>query len=190
MEVHVRNVPSQSTKNGLSKFLKPHFANLSIRSVYCLKQRDKTFASLTFLNPADGERFLAQHGQTRLPLANVGNRVLGYSGPHMRQHSTTAVKLFFLSQPIYCELSTRSPDPQLLRVLEKEEKDRQKKTAELAIIHPHDRASHFLPLSFECESISCGIQRSVASYHSFQFNKQLLIFRIAMLIRTWYLPLN
>lgn len=67
MEVHVRNVPPQGTENGFKKFLKPHFQKLSIRAVNCQKQRDKRFASLTFLHIADGQRFLAHHGQAKLP---------------------------------------------------------------------------------------------------------------------------
>lgn len=66
MEVHVRNVPEQSTENGFKKFMKEHFEKLSIRAVNCQKRPDKRFASLTFLHLSDAQRFLAQHGQAKL----------------------------------------------------------------------------------------------------------------------------
>jgi hypothetical protein len=67
MEVYVRNVSQQGTENGFKKFMKPHFARLSIRAVNCQKQRDKPYAWLTFLHISDAKLFLAHHGQARLP---------------------------------------------------------------------------------------------------------------------------
>jgi hypothetical protein len=67
MDVHVRNVPQQTTDNGFKRFMKPQFEKLCIRAVNCHKLAGKTFATITFLHIPDAERFLAQHGQARLP---------------------------------------------------------------------------------------------------------------------------
>ena len=150
MEVHVRNVPEQGTENGLRKSLQPYFANLSIRAVHCQKQRGKRYASFTFLHITDGQRFLAHHGQTRQP---PGSR-------RPRQNSSTVINLMFLNQPIYCEKSDREANPYLLRVLRKEENDRQNKAAELASsVVPHDKGPDMLPISFDFCTVSCGVWR-------------------------------
>jgi len=62
MEIHVRNVSAQATENGFKKFMKPHLTRLSILDAHCGKQRDRPFASVTFLNVADGQKFLQHHG--------------------------------------------------------------------------------------------------------------------------------
>jgi hypothetical protein len=151
MEVHVKNVPQQGTENGLKKFLKPHFNKLSILAVGCQKQRGKVHASLTFLHLQDADRFLALHGQPKLP-----------PGTRRPRQSMTVMKLMFLGQPIYCEKSDRDPNPHLLRVLAKEEKERQQKSdVTTTVAHYHEKASDILPLSFECASVSCGVWRLV-----------------------------
>lgn len=127
MEVHVSNVPRQSTENALRNFFKPHFLKHSIHCVHCQKPRGKPFASLTFLHINDGEKFLLHYGQFQ--------------------------KLRFLGQPIYCQKSRREVNSFLIRVLDKEEKDRQ--TATLATIE-HSKVPQILPAIFNCSSISCG----------------------------------
>src|SRR5215469_3932648 len=137
MEVHVRNVPPQSTEKALKKSLKPVFAKLSIRAVNCQKQRDKPFASLTFLHVAEGENFLHHHGQVR-----------AFARGRPMRMSVNSVNLKFLGQPIYCERSTRDPNPYLLRVLKKEDKDRQSQPIAPSTID-HGKAE-ILPVEFEC----------------------------------------
>ena len=144
MEVHIRNVPPRSTENSLKKFLRPFLAKLSIRAVNCQKQQYKHFASLTFLHVAEGERFLHHHGQVRA-FAN---------GRSMRM-SLNSVNLKFLDQPIYCEKSNRDPNPYLLRVLRKEEKDRQSQpVAPSTTDHGN---TDILPVEFDCLMVSCGV---------------------------------
>ena len=73
MEVHIRNVPEQVTEKGLRQFLKPHLHKLSIQIYHCQKHIGKKYASLTFLYLHDGERFLAHHGQIKIPVGHGNN---------------------------------------------------------------------------------------------------------------------
>lgn len=142
MEVHVRNVPKQSTHKMLENFLKPHLQILSIKSVHYVKHKDKTNAFLTFLYAADGESFLSKHGQSRIQGVKSRTRAL----------------LFYLNKPIYFEKSTHVPDPTTLRGLEKEMKDREMKHSK-----PDDYtlSSKFEPINWDLEGFSCGTW----SYH-------------------------
>jgi hypothetical protein len=110
-EVFIRNVAPQSTEKALSRYLRPYLNKLFIVDFDCQKQRDKPFASLTFLFALEGERFLTQHGQS-------GDRL---------NRRLARVKLSFLGKPIYCEKSNRDPNPWLLRTLAKSLKDRKER---------------------------------------------------------------
>ncbi len=147
MEVHVRNVPQQSTENALRKSLKPYFAALSIRCVHVLKQNGKSFASLTFLHLDDAKKFLLHHGQTR-----------NDKGRPTRTNPSISINIKFLGQPIYCEQSKRVASQHLLRVLGKEEKDRKAKAATASHVQ-QPKAPRSLPVTFNCWNVSCGTLR-------------------------------
>jgi hypothetical protein len=151
MEVHIRNIPERSTENAFRKFLKPHLDKLSIRCVHCQKSQGKTFATLTFLYIPDAEKFLQHHGQSR-PIPNH----------HPTHLSTTSINLRFLGQPIYCQKSKRDANPYLVRVLTKEEKDRQIKITTVATID-HLKPPQIFPVFFNCSSISCGVWNYVGA---------------------------
>lgn len=149
MEVHVRNVPQQSTENILRNFLKPYFATLSIQSVHCQKPQGKNWASLTFLHLQDAEKFLSHHGQA--PRA-----------PQTRQQTrnfTNAINLRFLGMPIYCEKSRREANPYLLRCLAKEEKERDSKPLNSLV----NQKPKVLPVTFACRAVACGVWSYVDS---------------------------
>jgi hypothetical protein len=71
-----------------------------------------------------------------------------------------ATNLIFLGRPIFCEESNRDPNPYHLRVLEKEENDRQAKS-DITNTVTRNEAPDALPISFECASVSCGVWRYV-----------------------------
>lgn len=143
IEVHIRNVPSQSTENALRNFLKPYFQKLSISDVHCQKQRDRSYAQLTFLNIGHARKFLDYHGQVKAPGAKRGQKAHIWS-----------MNLKFLGQPIYCERSNRDANPYLLRVLAREEQER--KSQALVQYKQHAKPK-ILPIDFQCSSISCGV---------------------------------
>ncbi|KAE9382198.1 RdRP-domain-containing protein [Stipitochalara longipes BDJ] len=145
MEVHVRNVPQRSTENAFRKFLKPHLEKLSIRCVHCQKPQGKTYANLTFLHIADAEKFLQHHGQSP-----------GAPGRRPMRLSITCIDLRFLGQPIYFQKGKNDANPYLVRVLTKEERDRQIRITTVANID-HSKSPQTLPVFFDCSSISCGI---------------------------------
>jgi hypothetical protein len=174
MEVHIRNVPQQVTEKGLKQFLKPHLHKLSIQIYHCQKQLGKKFASLTFLYPRDGERFLAHHGQVKTPVGAGNNAsepraLTTFTGNSLNAHpqasravpaSNYTVYLKFQNQPIYCEKSTREADPFLLKHLELDEKRRKdirSRDITTANAEPSLRAVKILPLAFNCSFVSSGI---------------------------------
>ncbi|KAN0121734.1 RdRP domain containing protein [Hyaloscypha variabilis] len=160
MEVFVRNVPQRSTENAFRKFLKPHLDKLSIRCAHCQKPQGKSFAIVTFLYVSDAEKFLQHHGQT---LAAPGRRPT--------RLSITSINLRFLGQPVYFQKSKNDVNPYLVRVLDKEEKDRQMKITTIATID-HPKPPQILPVFFDCSSISCGTWNYVDS--NLVFEPQLI----------------
>ncbi|TVY55116.1 RNA-dependent RNA polymerase 2 [Lachnellula cervina] len=142
MEVHIRNVPTQSTEKALRNFLKLYLENLSIQNVHCWKSRDSSHAQLTFLNIDDAQRFLLHHGQVKAAGSRRGVKM-----------SAKSVNLKFLGKYIYCERSNREANPYLLRVLAREQQERQSQ----ALVHDsHHAGTKILPVTFQSSSISCG----------------------------------
>jgi hypothetical protein len=61
------------------------------------------------------------------------------------------------SQPIYCYKSNQEANPYLLRVLEKEEKDRQTRATTVSAVAHDSRAHVTETLPFNATSVSCGV---------------------------------
>ena len=152
MEVHISNVPQQSTENNLKAFLKEKLSKLSISSFNCQKAQGKPFASLTFLNIADAEKFLDRYGQSQ-------------AAPKQKPTpmSSKSVNLNYLGRPIYCSKSHREAHPMVLRNLAKEEKDRKTKAAAALPTTDHSKPEKKFPVSFNCVSFSCGVWNYVGS---------------------------
>lgn len=174
MEVHIRNVPEQVTEKGLRQFLKPHLHKLSIQIYHCQKHIGKKYASLTFLYLHDGERFLAHHGQIKIPVGHGNNMpgrrnlptvAINSSNAHSQVSravpaSNYAVNLRFHNQPIYCERSNREADQFLLKHLAHDEKMRREaRSRDVATgnAEPSLRSVKILPLLFKCSFASCGV---------------------------------
>lgn len=66
-----------------------------------------------------------------------------------------------MNQPVYFERSHKAAQPQLLKVLAKEEKDRQahleNQSTTLALRKEQSAAPKIFPASFEAYSVSCGV---------------------------------
>jgi hypothetical protein len=147
MEVHVRNVPPQTNDKSLRNCLKPFLAKLSIRDVDCQKGHGKTFASLTFLNIDDGQKFLVRYGQIK---ATVGRG--------LTKRAAETIK--FQSTPIYFEKSHREASPFLLKVLRTEAEERERHAAHIQSSVSRDRhdSARFnkQPIKLNCKSVSVG----------------------------------
>ncbi|KAI6778657.1 RNA-dependent RNA polymerase [Emericellopsis cladophorae] len=63
MEVVCKNVPPDLDRNTLRKELTPFVEALKIEVWECEKLKNRKIAFIQFLNPSDGQRFLAKHGQ-------------------------------------------------------------------------------------------------------------------------------
>ncbi len=111
MQVVIRNVPEQVTNNVLRNSLQPYMDKLSIQKYDCQKHAQKRFAFLTFLNSQDGDRFLIEYGQNK----------------PTKTESIPPAKIQILSTPIYCEISRKPPDPQVLSNLGKDIKAKRQK---------------------------------------------------------------
>jgi len=140
MEVHIKNVPEQTNEKALKNFLKPYLSQFRIRSVHIYNHYGKNWATITFLNAADAQRFLTHHGQFR---PNPKRRPIPISSLY--------VQLTFFGKPIYCEKSNKDANPVLIRVLKKEESERQ-----LARIGDQPKPPEILPVTFNTASIACG----------------------------------
>lgn len=149
MDVHISNVPKQSTENNLRSFLKPHLINLSIKAVYCTKPRDKNFAFLTFLHVSDAEKFIQRHGSSTTGASNRSNQPLSPQRPPRKSPTFTLV---FHGQRLFCKKSHNEANPYQLRVLAKEEKDRHTRSTSVAVSKPH-----LLPVIFRSLALSCGV---------------------------------
>ncbi|KFY38800.1 hypothetical protein V494_04194 [Pseudogymnoascus sp. VKM F-4513 (FW-928)] len=110
MEVFVRGAPERATETQMTTFFQPVLSGLSIENWHCEKWKQKRFATLTFLNKKDGNKFLGVHGQAR----------------NDQRRSTP---LMFQGAAVLCSLSNKSPDPFALKSLEMDLNARKARTA-------------------------------------------------------------
>jgi hypothetical protein len=106
MEVFLRKLPPHLTDQSLRTQLETFTQSLGITDWSCQKPRGKPFGNITFLRPLDGERFLQQYG----------GKTLG--------NGQRTSPLVILGSLVQCQLSTKVPDPFLLKSLEKAVDDR------------------------------------------------------------------
>ncbi|RFU28903.1 hypothetical protein B7463_g7411, partial [Scytalidium lignicola] len=149
MEVHLRNVPKQATENSLRKFFDPLAKKIFTGQYYVQKLRGKNYAFLVFLIQEDGERFLLLYGTPSSSNPRINLRV---------QHQP---RLMFMGVPIYPNKSNRSPDKYLVKVLQKEHKDRAEHVTkvEAGVYKSHEPNSRHVV--FSCSGISCGVWKSI-----------------------------
>lgn len=135
MDIIVRNLPDSITETQVQKLFRPYLAKLSIGAFRCRKLK-KGFATITIADIRKAKTFLELHGQDGLGRENF-NKV--------------KQKIFHLKRPINCSQSNQTPDPYLLRSLEKEsEKLESRKTRTVT-----GRAEN-LQRKFEITSLACG----------------------------------
>jgi len=131
MEVFVRNLPEQLSDKQLRDFLGPLLLKLSIKTYCCHKLR-KGCATVTFLDPVQGQKFLELHGTSNLK-------------------PQAANQLRHMGRNIYCSVSRNVPDPYLLRSL-RNEQDRQQTKKVNTGKGPRPRLERTLP----CSALACG----------------------------------
>src|SRR3569833_1985492 len=107
MEIFLRNLPQNWTRDNLAIQLKPCINRLHVAddSYQCEKTLKKPFATITFLDRVDGQRFLDAYGQS-------GNN---YSPRHGANTATSRLKL--LNIDVFCTKSRHDADPTTLRFL-------------------------------------------------------------------------
>ncbi|PHH76192.1 hypothetical protein CDD83_4307 [Cordyceps sp. RAO-2017] len=129
MDVFLRNVPLDLAEGSLRKELKPVMNVLGVVDWDCSKSRRKNFAFVSFLQLADGERFLAKHGAVAAAAAPPPDpssaaatfKSLPFLGARPRQ----LARLHILSLPVYASRSRRPIDRQTLSALERDHDVRQ-----------------------------------------------------------------
>lgn len=142
MEVHIGNVPPPATEDGLKRFFKLYTNG----TFHVEKLRGKSYAFLFFLDPESGRQFLSLYGQQQFE-------------KNMRVKSSP--KLYFMGGPIYLHPSNRSPDKFLLKVLQKEQKERK---GEITNVEERSETKHNYnssPVTIPCLALSCGIWESI-----------------------------
>ncbi|KAL5342500.1 RNA dependent RNA polymerase-domain-containing protein [Aspergillus crustosus] len=101
MEVFCRNLPVDLTSDGLKHQLASFMRPLGIKDWTCEKPRKKRYGHIVFLQEADGDRFLAAHGEIPQP---------GLRRP--RSNMT------MLGSDVFCTKSKRNPHEYTIKALE------------------------------------------------------------------------
>lgn len=128
MEVFVRNLPDQSTVNGLRKFFEPILIKFGVHSFDCRKLMTRGCATLTVLEKEGGAAFLLSYGTSA--------------------STATPARLVHLGRQIYCSQSKNVPDEMLLASMEMERKNR---------MRTHAEKGDDLQRSFQIRSLACGL---------------------------------
>lgn len=131
MEVFLRNVPRDLFDDGLRKELKPFMEALGIRYWDCDKPRKRPHASVTFLNEADGIKFLTNHEKhidtsIIIPPKNFSRNAIPSVGPRYK----SIARLHILRTAIYVEKSHRTVDKHTLSHLRREKEESKKPARE------------------------------------------------------------
>ena len=132
MEVFVRNLPEQISEKQLKDFFKPILLGLSI-STYCCHRLRKGCATVTFLDPVQGQKFVELHGTSNFKPKAV----------HQLRH---------MGRNIYCSASRNEPDPYVLRSLRNEQDRLQTKK-----VNAGKGSGPRLERTLPCLSLACGI---------------------------------
>jgi len=136
MEVFVRNLPQAgvASKKAFRTQLQPVMRALEIsdHAYHCEKPRGKRYGHITFLSQLDGQKFLGAHGEVR----NSRNRAWSTS------------RLQILQTPVYCSLSNRPPNDNILRGLARKADEMRK-----APISKKESEPSFV---FKLRSLMCG----------------------------------
>ena len=122
MEVFLRNVNITLTEESLKKELAPFINVLGIADWTVDKPKRKPFASLSFLNARDGERFLERHGKVPAPKSKLDEG----AQPHPNGHTRDIPRLYILTTPIFAEKSNRTINKLTLSHLRHERDERQR----------------------------------------------------------------
>lgn len=128
MEVFIRNLPDQSTVNGLNKLFAPLLSKFGVHHFDCRKLFSRGCATLTILEEEGGASFIQFYGQPA--------------------STATPAKLIYLGRQIYCSRSKNAPDEWLLASLEMQRKEKLRMQVNLG---------NDLQRSFEVMSLACGL---------------------------------
>jgi RNA dependent RNA polymerase len=150
MEVFLRGVPERATGQQMSAFFQPILSKLSIENWQCQKKMRKKFATLTFLSPADAERFLSLYGQMK---NDLGRDYLPPGHTNLRFQGTL----------LLCSQSNKSLDPLALKSLQMDAKIRQEKKTKPAKAHTASISSVEGHGTIESSSVSCGLWKYIGS---------------------------
>lgn len=132
MEVFVRNLPDQLSQKQLRDFFEPLLSRLSISS-YCCHKLQKGCATVTFLDPVLGQKFLDLHGNSNLKPKAVD-------------------QLRHMGRNIYCSASRNEPDTFLLSSLRSEQDRLQTKKASTG-----KGSTQRFERTLSCSSLACGM---------------------------------
>jgi hypothetical protein len=141
MEVFIANVPERETEKSLSSFFKDTLARLYMEDWICEKQSRKRYARLTFLNPQDGQRFLALYGQSK-----------NFAGSYCP--NLGSANLIYKGKVLKCSLSKRIDKFALLNLKTDRDARADRSTAPTTL---DETSSQKDSRNFTCSSISCGL---------------------------------
>ncbi|ETS02243.1 RdRP-domain-containing protein [Trichoderma reesei RUT C-30] len=151
MEVYLTNVPKVLTDDKLRDELEPYVNALGILDWHCEKPFNKTHAWVTFLNEADGKKFLQKH--EKIPM--VPNQLWGPPFSNARVHSRTKDKarLEILKTPIYVKKSKNDADGSIISHLKVQKHERKSVERKSVAVDNNPKARS---ISTNFRLIACG----------------------------------
>ncbi|KAK4223301.1 RNA dependent RNA polymerase-domain-containing protein [Podospora fimiseda] len=132
MEVFMRNIEEDLTEHALEELMRPVLEKLNIIDFHCGKRKKTKNAKTTFLDKADGQRFLAKHGEEQ----------------------PATVRLFIMGKPCFCVQSKFPPDKTTLKVLQYEKDERAKALTKTPTVAEPETNSAIIKM--DATTLRCG----------------------------------
>ncbi|RFU80163.1 RNA-dependent RNA polymerase [Trichoderma arundinaceum] len=162
MQVCLRQVPSHLSDDSVRSELEAYTKALGILDWHCQKSRNKSYAFITFLSEADGEKFLKRHGQTSAaPLPKGAGQA---SSPFKSQPKAIA-RLRILKTDILVAKGNKPADQMMMRHLEYQKEQRKP-------VDVDDSNTKNPPIGTPIRHISCGTNMFVGDFDTLTFMEQ------------------
>ncbi|KAH0496216.1 hypothetical protein TgHK011_003588 [Trichoderma gracile] len=151
MEVHLGNVPKTLTDDSLRDELEPHIEALGIVDWHCEKPRNKTHAWVTFLDEADGRKFLQKHGKVTMPPTHPWGPPI-FNG-RFQSRTKDMARLQILKTHVYVKKSRDDADETILHHLRVQKHERKSAERKPAVVDRNPKAPS---ISTNFRHIACG----------------------------------
>ncbi|KAL7931687.1 RdRP domain-containing protein [Trichoderma chlorosporum] len=151
MELYLASVPQGLSDDQLRNELEPQVKQLGILDWHCEKPLARPHAWITFLEEADGRKFLQKH--ERIPGAPIQPMGLPYYNGRPKSRPKDIARLFLLKTPIFVKKSDRPVDKTILIHLAYQKEERKPENRKPAVIDRNPKAP---AINAQIRHIACG----------------------------------